>query len=338
MIEGKKLTTILVLKVLEEYSDENTYLTQQQIIDKISDRYGVEFERKSIADSIRLLQELDYDIIKGSKGGFALISRLFEPSEATFLIDALFSSKVVNGKQARDLAEKISGTLSKSQRKTYNYLYKSDDINRTMNNTVFYNIEVIQEAIEKNVWIEFKYTTHNKDGELVERMNGYLYHASPCYLINNFGKYYFLGKRSNYDGAVVFRVDYMKDVKLFESRTRVDPRTIPDFAKYRSITEYINDHIYIFGGESITAIMEIKKNIDTRGNVTDPGVQYAKDWFGKNVFIYADGDKVMAKVKSNRKALYYWVMQYSESIHVISPDDFVEDIKKAAKNLVEEYK
>ena len=338
MITNKKTSILLVLKVLEEYSDENTYLTHQQIIDKIADLYDLELERKSIASSIAYLQELDYDIVKGSKGGFALISRLFEPSEATFLIDALFSSKVISGNKAHDLAKKISSTLSKDQRRTYNYLYKCEDINRTSNKIVFYNIEVIQEAIAKNVWIEFKYTTHNKDGELVERMNGYLYHASPCYLINNFGKYYFLGKRSNYDGVVVFRVDYMKDVKLFTERDRVDPKTIPDFKNYNSITDYINDHIYIFGGESITAIMEIKPSIGKRGDVTYPGVQYAKDWFGKNAFIYSDGDKVMAKVKSNRKALYYWVMQYSESIHVISPDDFVEDIKKAAQKMVDEYK
>ena len=34
-IDGKKGSLILVLKVLEEYSDNNHYLTQQDIIDKI---------------------------------------------------------------------------------------------------------------------------------------------------------------------------------------------------------------------------------------------------------------------------------------------------------------
>ena len=36
MIINKKSSLILILKVLEEYSDEDHLLTQQQIIDKIS--------------------------------------------------------------------------------------------------------------------------------------------------------------------------------------------------------------------------------------------------------------------------------------------------------------
>ena len=47
MIESKKASIILVLKVLEEFSDENHYLTHQQIIDKLESLYGVEVERKS---------------------------------------------------------------------------------------------------------------------------------------------------------------------------------------------------------------------------------------------------------------------------------------------------
>ena len=50
----------------------------------------MELERKSVANSISLLQELDYDIVKGDKGGFALLSRNFDSSEVTFLVDAIF--------------------------------------------------------------------------------------------------------------------------------------------------------------------------------------------------------------------------------------------------------
>ena len=48
MIANKKTSIILILKVLEEYSDENHYLTQQQIIDKVDELYGIELERKSV--------------------------------------------------------------------------------------------------------------------------------------------------------------------------------------------------------------------------------------------------------------------------------------------------
>ena len=92
MLENKKASIILILKVLEEYSDEDHFLTQQDIIDKIYQIYGIELERKSVAFSLSLLQELEYDINKSPRGGYALLSRNFDYTEVRFIADALFSS------------------------------------------------------------------------------------------------------------------------------------------------------------------------------------------------------------------------------------------------------
>ena len=118
MIANKKVSIILVLKVLEEYSDENHFLTHQQIIDKIDELYDLQLERKSIANSLSLLEELEYDIVKNPKGGggVALYSRTFEKSEVTFLVDAIFSSKSISGTQAQKLTKKISSGLSRYDR------------------------------------------------------------------------------------------------------------------------------------------------------------------------------------------------------------------------------
>ena len=179
MIENKKASILLVLKVLEEYSDENHYLTHQNIIDKIDELYGIELERKSIASSLLLLEELDYDIVKGPRGGFALLSRNLESSEVTFLVDAIFSSKSISGKQARELTKKVSSGLSKYDRKSYEYLNKSSEIVRTTNAEVFYNIEVINEAIKRGKWVGFKYVDYDENGNETLRFNGYVYHCSP---------------------------------------------------------------------------------------------------------------------------------------------------------------
>ena len=77
MIDNKKSSIILVLKVLSEYSDEEHFLTHQDIIDKIYSIYGLEFERKSIAYSIDLLMELCYDSII-TRNCVILYSRLFD--------------------------------------------------------------------------------------------------------------------------------------------------------------------------------------------------------------------------------------------------------------------
>ncbi len=58
MIQNKKSSILLILKVLEEYTDENHYLTQKEIVDKVSQLYGIEIERKSVGSSL-MLREFD---------------------------------------------------------------------------------------------------------------------------------------------------------------------------------------------------------------------------------------------------------------------------------------
>lgn len=328
MNENKKTSIIRVLQILEEYSDENHYITQSFILEKLNSIYGLELERKSVANSIQLLQELDYDIVKGKHNGFALLSRDFDPSEVTFLVDAIFSSKSISGSQSKALAEKVSHCLSIYDRKTYNYLDKTVEFSRTDNKEVFYNIEIINEAIKRGKYILFKYMEFDENGNKIARFDGYTYSTSPCYLINNFCHYYYLGYRQKYDSVSTYRVDYMQDVSILEDSERIDPKSLKEFANYKNVTDYMNDHIYLFGGPSDDIVIELK----------DPYViQYIYDWFGHKSKIYKKDDKLYAKVHCNLQAFYYWSMQYSEHIKVISPESIIDKIKSAAQEILNKY-
>ena len=219
MIQNKKSSIILVLKVLEEYSDSNHFLTQKEIIDKIDEIYGIELERKSIGSSLELLQELDYDIVRGERGGFALLSRTFDTTEASFLIDAIFSSRSIDGKMAKQISTNIYSCFSKYERQDYSYIYKSMEVTRTCNKDVLFNISIIQEAIKRNKQIGFQYLTYDVNGKEILRKDGYIYHVSPYYLINNFGRYYLLcNYNEKYNNFNIFRLDYMVNIQINESR------------------------------------------------------------------------------------------------------------------------
>ena len=55
------------------------------------------------------------------------------------------------------MPEKISAFSSKFNQKKYNYIYKSDEISRTGNKQLFYTIDVLHDAIEQNLQVEFSY-------------------------------------------------------------------------------------------------------------------------------------------------------------------------------------
>lgn len=329
MLPNKKSSILLILKVLEEYTDENHYLTQGEIIDKIKALYDIELERKSVSSSLSLLEELDYDIDKGVKGGVALISRTFDATEVAFLIDAIFSSRSINGRMAKKISESISSTLSRYQRKDYSYIYKSTEINRTDNKDVLYNVSIIQEAIRRNKKVGFQYITYDREGNKVIRKDGYQYIVSPYYLINNFGRYYLLCNfKEKYSPFHTFRVDYMVNIEIKEELDRISIKELKGVDKDFSISQYINDHIYPLSGNTLTVELELD---DTWC------IQYIKDWFGDNAKIKEIDNKIHAFVKCNENALFYWIMQYSHCVKVISPESFVNRIKDALNKALCKY-
>lgn len=329
MIPNKKSSILLVLKVLEEYTDEEHYLTQPEIAQKIAQVYDVELERKSVGSSLRLLEELDYDIVKGPKGGFALLSRTFDETEASYLIDAIFSSKSIDGRQAKKIAFQVASCFSKYQRKDYSYIYKSSEVTRTSNKDVLYNVSLIHEAMKEGKRVGFQYLSYDKKGNPVPRMDGYQFIVSPYYLINNFGRYYLLcNYREKYRPLQVFRVDYMMNVEIKSDWPIKRMEDLQGAPKDFSITKYMNDHLYMLGGETIEATMELD---------SEASVLYVKDWFGEAAKIKEKDDKTIATIRCNENALYYWVMQYADDVKVISPASFVDEIKSGLKKALEKY-
>lgn len=329
MISNKKSSILLVLNTLKEYTDEEHFLTQQEIVEKIYQNYDFEIERKSVGSSIQLLIELDYDIVKGPRGGFALFSRTFDLTEATFLVDAVLSSKSIDGKMAKKLCDCICSCFSKYQRKDYSYIYKSSKINRTNNVNILYNISIIQEAIKKGKRIGFQYMTYDDNGTLVKKRNGFQYIVSPYYLINNFGRYYLLcNYREKYRALQIFKLEYISNIEIKNNWPIKSLTELKNAPKNFSITEFINDHIYMLDGDTIEVEIELDES---------SCIQYVKEWFGNNSKLKKIENKIHVIIKSNENALYYWVMQYSDCIKVISPKIFVDRVRKGLKEALDRY-
>lgn len=328
MIYGKKEVIILIYKILSEYTDENHYLKQSEIIEKLHFLYGVDIERKAVANSINILQELDYDIVKGPKGGYALYSRVLDETEVKFINDAIFSSRTITGKNAIELSKKVSSVLSKYQRRKYTYLYKSSEINRTTNKDLFLNIELIQEAIERNKKISFQYLTFDEDGNKTTRFNGFRFFVSPYFLVNNYGKYYLLGHyRDKYKPIQNYKLDYLIDLKIEEEPLK--PMKEVKGLEKLDIAEYINEHIYLFSSEVVEAKILIEQPF---------ALQYVYEYFGDNVKVRKENNQLYVRVKSSADALYYWILQYGEYFKVIEPAELIERIQKYSKIIEEKYK
>lgn len=321
MDSNKKLSIICILKILQEFSDEEHILTQQDIIKKLCSSYGLKCERKSIGASIESLIDFGYDIEKTQKGCF-LAQREFEKSEISFLIDAVFSTKTLSSKQAQELTKKLTNLISVNQRKSYKFLYKSNEISRTSNKQIFYTIDILNEAIEKHKKVDFVYNWYNENKELVPKSEK-KYIVSPYFMVNNNGKYYLVCNNEYFDNISNFRIDLITNISILKDNSK--PLTsLPEYSNGLDITNYINSNIYMFGSKDINATLKLKDNYS---------INVAIDWFGKNINIYKKGNEIFANVKANEEALIYWCLQYGEYAELIEPYNTKQKLREKINNL-----
>ena len=326
----KKGTILLVLKVLEKYSDENHMLTHQQIIDLMQSDYGVSVERKSIGNSIDILIELGYDITKAKKMGCYYSGRLFDASEIRFLDDAIFSSKSISGKYAKNITKRLNEHLSIYQQRDYDYLVNSNAIARSDNVQLFLNIDIINEAIKKGKKVSFYYYTYNEKGELIPRKGNNKYTVSPYYLINSQGRYYLLcNSYANSKKPIsTYRVDLIKEVSVTED----DLIPLHSFIGMENfnIAQYINEHIYPFGGEVVNASIEIVKPV---------AMQYIMDWFGDKAYVRKDENgNTIVNIRCDEDALFYWLLQYGEGVRLLTPQKLKDKLKNHYEEQIKRYK
>lgn len=326
---NKKLYIMYILKVLREESDENHPLKQAEIISKIKARYNVDnIDRKTISRTIDSLMDIGVDIVKLDGGGCYLADRELEPSEVTFLIDAVFSSRALNQKQAKDLSNKLSNMLSVHQRNRFKYVHKSDEIVRADNKQLFLNVDLITEAIDKGKQISFNYSRQYLDDAKNEKQKIKKYIINPYFMVNNQGKYYLVCNYDYFDDIANYKVEQITNVKILDADIKPINK-LKGFENGFDKAKYINENIYMFSGNTITATIKIED---------DYAVNYVYDWFGKDARVYSQDGNIMATVRVNEMAIIYWCLQYGESVELVSPIETRNKIKEIVSTMTKKYR
>ena len=341
MYEKQSKNTLIldILQILEKYSDVNHKLTQKDIIALLKSEYDMDVERKSILRNINNLIEAGYEIsydekIKGKgdnqtevKTNF-YIERDFDDSELIFLIDGIIFSKLMSSRQKKHLIKKLEQLSSKYFKSSLSKVSMSDN-DKTKNEDLFLNIEIIAEAISKGKKIKFNYLTYDMTKKLVYRTNEFNeikeYTVSPYQMVASNGRYYLLCSYDKYEDEISnLRVDRIINAEILDERI-VKNKAFKDF----NIPKHMIEHIYMMSGDSEVVTFEFDKK--TLINVID--------WFGNDIVINKGKmeDTFVATAKVNINAMRFWAMQYGENVTVKSPKSLVNRIKEQLKNMNKRY-
>ena len=316
---------LYILKILKMYSSEEHSISQTEILKHLS-AVGINCDRKTVARNIDALIKFGYDIIKISGGGCYINDEKFDDSELTFLIDCIYSSPALSQKQAEAIIEKLTKDIDFEKKKKFKNIYKATEMNRTINNQLFYNIDKINRAIQNNKQISFYYNIYSKDKKLKPRKEG-KYIINPYFTINSRGKYFLVCNKDNYDNISNYRIDYITYIDILTT-PRKEINLIKDGMQIINPTKYVNEHIYMFSGNSKKFVLKLSN---------EKVVSDIIDWFGRNVTIVENKEGLFAKLTTNENAIIYWIMQYGEDVELIEPYEMREKIKIILTNILQKY-
>lgn len=113
-MKNKKYLIILVLKILESFTDSSNKLTQIEIAKQISEVYPC--DRKTIGRNIKFLQSIGYPIVKTSNG-FYMDNKIFSVKEIDYIISAVDTAENSYGINKAELKVKINNQLNGLKRK-----------------------------------------------------------------------------------------------------------------------------------------------------------------------------------------------------------------------------
>ena len=337
--QSKKMLNMNILEILKKYSDENHRLNQKEIIDLLESEYQMTVDRKAIKRNLMNLLDSGYELeytetVRTNKKGEQetlysdwYLVRDFTDAELRLLIDSLLFSKHVPYSQCKELIGKLEALPNKYFKAKVKHIRTLPE-KMPNNKQLFYNIEILDEAISKGKKVEFNYNDFGIDRKLHHRMNSdgtvRKYVVNPYQMAAANGRYYLIANYDRYFNISHYRVDKISNVKILDEPVKKQG----ELAESINLPKHMAEHIYMFSGESSKVTMLIDKFL----------VNDIVDWFGKDVSFYAETeDKVTASVIVNLKAMRYWAMQYANHVEVLKPVELREQIKEDLQNALGKY-
>lgn len=321
---NQKFKFTYLMKIMQAKTDDEHSLTMPQIMDEL-EKYNVTAERKSIyTDFQDMTEKFGVEIIKeqiGRETYYHVGAREFELAEVKLLIDAIQSSKFITLKKSRELIAKIKSFVSEHQAKQLQRQVYINDRVKTMNESVYYNVDDVHAAINQNKKIRFKYYKWDINKKLVPRHNGDWFVVSPWALTWDDENYYMVAFDDLDHKIKHYRVDKMMRISI-EDEMREGKEEFKNF----DMAEYSKSTFGMYQGQ--------KKKVK---------IQFANDMcgvfidrFGKDIsFRPIDEEHSELLVDVNVSPQFFgWIFSLGKDVKVTGPSEVVEQMREAAKEFL----
>ena len=325
--ENQKLKMLYPVQLFSRETDDTHKLTMPEIIAKLA-ADGVNADRKTLYQDFDALRRFGFDIISEKEGKscyYYLGSRDFELPELKLLVDSVQSSKFITDKKSGQLIKKLESLVSRYEGSQLHRQVIIAGRVKTMNESIYYNVDKIHAAIGTDRQIRFKYFDWNLKKEMEPRYGGKWYQLSPWALMWDDEKYYLVAYDSKHETIIHYRVDKMTQIGILDEKREGHEA----FRKF-NIAHYTNTLFGMFAGDETKVTIEAENRL----------VSVFIDRFGKDIIIApVDEDHFRTTVTvAVSKQFFGWIMGIDGDVRIVAPDSVVKQIRAEIESLAERYK
>lgn len=321
--DNQKLKIFYILDYLQENSHQDHPVRASELTAMLDSRHNIQCNRKTVYSDILALQDYGVDIesVPGRNGGFYIASRNFELPELKLLIDAVLSSRFLTEKKSRELIEKLC-----SQCSVYDARLMRRDVLvsgrvKSMNETIYYNVDAIQDAITENRQISFRYFDYALDGSRRYRDRDYL--ASPYGLCQDNENCYLLALSPRH-GVTSYRVDRMSDIVVMEEKREPCPEL-----SGKALIAHANRLFQMYSGEETTVKLRFHRSL----------VNVVFDRFGTDIMLIPEGDEhfVFTVNVAVSPMFLSWVIGFGNKAKVLHPQSVIDQCRALCLEAMGQY-
>lgn len=311
------LAPLLVLKILQQYTDENHKLTQNQICEKLADEYGISAERKKIGRILKYLTDAGY-YVENTKNGCYIDGGDFDDTELRLLIDSVLFSKHIPANYAEDLIKKLKDLGSVSFREKAKGVFKATSLTRTSHKVIFHNIDVVSQAISEKQSVSFYYNIYDLDAKL-HRVTDNKYEMYPYLLLAKNNNYYVVGEEIESKKILNMRLEKISEIEIIPSTEKNI-----DF----NADKYLSEHPYMLIGKIITATIKIDL----------PLIDDFIDKFGKNFTVIGKDEKsATIRLDVSDSDLTSWAKENGNLVEIVSPQYLRDQLREFSTRVTSKY-
>lgn len=318
----KKLKLLYLAQLFQERTDEEHTVTVKDMIAYL-DKLGIPAERKAIYEDLELLRLVGMDIVhtRTKTHNFHLGQRTFELPELKMLIDVVQASPFLTAKKSMKLIGKLESLASTAQAGSLRRQVCVLNRVKTRNEQLYYNIDGINQAINEDKCIRFRYFDWTIQGGRAYRHGGKVYQECPAALCVD-RNYYLITYRPEEQRFIHFRVDRISNLKVADLARPALPKGFDPARYVRTIFD-------MHSGDTQQVTLELDKHL----------LNVAMDRFGRdaNYREGPNGEIILSAEVEVSPTFLSWVLCFGGQARILEPASAQQALCRLASEALARY-